>query len=202
MTDGNRFCIGRVAQLGSRLARNRLREDNMTMKRRSLIIGSLATVPCLGQTACASGRFIGKLEVRWDRSRDYTFAVLRRMPPQHFHFRPTPDVWTFAQQLTHIADANLMMAAPFWGEQREYVGAARDLERGPLVAHLEDSFAYVRGAFGSLWDDQVDDSVEFMGACVPKSELLYRILDHVTHHRGQTVVYLRLQGIDPPAYPS
>ena len=140
-------------------------------------------------------------QVRWDRSRDYTLAVLLRMPPEHFHFRPTPDVWTFAQQLTHVADANLLMAAPFWDEQREYVGAPRDLERAPLIAHLEDSFAYVGAALGTLWDDQVDDSVEFMGACVPTWELLYRILDHVTHHRGQTVVYLHLKSIDPPAYP-
>jgi uncharacterized damage-inducible protein DinB len=29
---------------------------------------------------------------------------------------------------------------------------------------------------------------------------LHLILDHATHHRGQAVVYLRLNGIKPPEY--
>jgi uncharacterized damage-inducible protein DinB len=34
-----------------------------------------------------------------------------------------------------------------------------------------------------------------------KRDLCYRLLDHVAHHRGQAIVYLRLKGITPPDYP-
>ncbi|MFA9454721.1 MAG: DinB family protein [Candidatus Aminicenantaceae bacterium] len=33
-------------------------------------------------------------------------------------------------------------------------------------------------------------------------KLVLFCVDHITHHRGQTVVYLRLNGIKPPQYRS
>ena len=122
------------------------------------------------------------------------------MPAELLHFRPTEDVWTFAQQLTHIANGNFLVAAPLRGEQREPAGAPRDLNGAELLPHLEHSFAYVQVAFERLRDSEMDDVVEFMGTTQPKWELTYRILDHVSHHRGQVLVYLRLKGIEPPPY--
>lgn len=123
------------------------------------------------------------------------------MPEKHLHFRPTEEVWTFAQQITHIADGNLLMAAPLRGDKREFVGAPRDLDAAALAPHLETSFKYVLEAFEALRDDGMDEAVEFMGSSEPRWELTYRILDHVAHHRGQALVYLRLKGIQPPPYP-
>ena len=123
------------------------------------------------------------------------------MPEEHLHFRPTEDVWTFSQQLTHIADGNLLMAAPLRGEEPVFVGAPRDLEVAELLPHLEASFEYVLATLELLQDREMDDLVEFMGNSVPRWELTYRILDHVAHHRGQVLVYLRLKGIQPPTYP-
>nr|NIM13383.1 DinB family protein [Candidatus Aminicenantes bacterium]NIM80034.1 DinB family protein [Candidatus Aminicenantes bacterium]NIO82289.1 DinB family protein [Candidatus Aminicenantes bacterium]NIQ68157.1 DinB family protein [Candidatus Aminicenantes bacterium] len=33
-----------------------------------------------------------------------------------------------------------------------------------------------------------------------KSQTFMTIRDHVAHHRGQMVIYLRLKGIKPPQY--
>jgi uncharacterized damage-inducible protein DinB len=164
-------------------------------------MGGMAAATATAQDTAPDGRFVAKLSNRWRRSRDYTLEVFRRRPDEHLHFRPSEDVWTFAQQLTHIADASFLMAGPLRGEEREYVGAPRDLGAAELLPHLETSFEYVLAALEPLRDSEVDDLPDFMGTSVPRWELVYRILDHVAHHRGQAVVYLRLKGIQPPPYP-
>jgi uncharacterized damage-inducible protein DinB len=163
------------------------------------ILGAAFAAPA--QQAPCAGRFVGKLKGRWARSRDYTLQMLDRMPDDHLHFRPTPEVWTFAQQLTHLADGNFLMAAPLRGEQREFVGAPRDLARRDLRKHLEESFAFVAEAFEGVTDEATEQSVDFMGGRQSQGQLCYGILDHVTHHRAQALVYLRLKGIEPPPYP-
>jgi len=34
--------------------------------------------------------------------------MLAKMRDQYLSFRPVPEVWTFSQQLTHLADANIL----------------------------------------------------------------------------------------------
>ena len=49
---------------------------------------------------------------------------------------------------------------------------------------------------------QLAEVVELGGGRIKVTgrELFYLTRDHVTHHRGQMVVYLRLKGLEPPQY--
>jgi uncharacterized damage-inducible protein DinB len=126
------------------------------------------------------------------------------MPDEHFGFRPTPEEWTFSRQLAHIADGSLLIAAPRHGDKPVYVGAPpRQLTRTELKKHLEHSYDYVTQAFQHLPNDAAGEQrVDFLGGePMLKRDLCYRLLDHVAHHRGQAIVYLRLKGITPPDYP-
>src|ERR1700682_6212609 len=147
------------------------------MLRRSLLsLTPLALLRASAPPPCPS-YFAKGLQARWSASRDYTLAVLDKMPDEHFGFRPMPEEWTFSQQLTHIADGNLLIAAPLRGDKPVYVVApARQLPHPPertrpppppggdkkpvyvvapprqlahteLKQHLEHSFGYVAEAF-------------------------------------------------------
>ena len=174
------------------------------MLRRSLLsLTPLALLRASAPPPCPS-YFAKGLQARWSASRDYTLAVLDKMPDEHFGFRPMPEEWTFSQQLTHIADGNLLIAAPLRGDKPVYVVAPpRQLAHTELKQHLEHSFGYVAEAFQRLPNDgAVEQRVDFLGGeKMLKRDLCYRLLDHVTHHRGQAIVYLRLKGIMPPEYP-
>jgi len=46
------------------------------------------------KTGCAS-YLAGSLKSRWNAKREYTLALLAKVPDEHLAFRPTADVWTF-----------------------------------------------------------------------------------------------------------
>src|ERR1700736_4655506 len=174
-----------------------LRRSLLSLTPLALFRASAAAPPC-------PPYFAKGLLSRWSTSRDYTLAMLDKMPDEHLGFRPTPEQWTFSQQLTHIADGSLLIAAPLNGDKPVYTGAPpRQLARAELKKHLEHSYDYVTEAFRRIPNDAAGEQpIEFLGGeKMLKRDLCYRLLDHVAHHRGQAVVYLRLKGITPPEYP-
>ncbi len=172
------------------------------MRRREAIIAGLALAgTAAGQKGSCPSYFAAGLKNRWKSSRHYSLAMLAKMPDQHLSFRPVPEVWTFSQQLTHLADGNVLISAPLRGEKPVYVGDPKQLDRAALEKHLASSYDLAETAFDRLKSDaDAEESVEFFGERTAKRELFYRLLDHATHHRSQALVYLRLKGIVPPEY--
>ena len=135
---------------------------------------------------------VQQLKARWAASCDYTLAVADQMPADKYLFRPTPEQMTFGEQLLHISEQSRMIL-------REIQGLA-PLERTPVpiakadvVAHLNETTA-----LGSkLLQDRAAVAPAEMASLLNGMMLA---LDHTTHHRGQAVVYLRLNGITPPEY--
>jgi uncharacterized damage-inducible protein DinB len=172
------------------------------MRRRDAVVLGVAMAgsAVAQKTGCPSYLAAG-LKSRWNAKREYTLALLAKMPDEHLAFRPTADVWTFSQQLTHIADGNLLIAAPLRGDKLVYVGDPRQLDRPALEKHLKNSFDYVVAAFDRLPSDAAaEEKVKFFDDQLSKRDLCYRLLDHATHHGAQALVYMRLKGIVPPPY--
>ncbi len=125
-----------------------------------------------------------------ERAKNYTLAVADAMPEADYTFKPVGAGWNFAELLNHIGYSIL------WWEDNYLLG--REVAwQPPLVAsdkqsvrqYLEKCFLHFKETCEQLSLDGVE---EFQG--------FYATLDHVTHHRGQAVVYLRCYGITPPEY--
>ena len=172
------------------------------MKRRHVVVlGFAAAGSAAAQKAACPNYFAAGLKERWKLSKDYSQAMLAKMPDQYLGFRPVPEVWTFSQQLTHLADANILMSAPLRGEKPVYVGNPRQLGRAELEKHLKDSYDVTGTGFDRLKSDaDAEQIVQFLDERIAKRDLCYRLLDHATHHRSQALAYLRLKGIVPPEY--
>jgi len=172
------------------------------MKRRDVLTAGLAMAgSAAAQKVACPSYFAAGLKSRWKYSRHYSLAMLAKMPDQHLSFRPVPEVWTFPQQLTHLADGNVLISAPLRGEKPVYVGDPRQLDRRALEKHLNDSYDLVAASLDRLKSDaDAEEIVSFFDDKVTKRDLCYRLLDHATHHRSQALVYLRLNGIVPPEY--
>jgi uncharacterized damage-inducible protein DinB len=172
----------------------------LVKRREALVLGLRAAGSATAQKVCPS-YFAAGLKERWKLSKHYSLALLAKMPDQYLSFRPVPEVWTFSQQLTHLADANILMSAPLRGEKPVYVGDPRQLGRADLEKHLKDSYDLVAATFDRLKSDaDAEQVVQFFDEPTAKRDLCYRLLDHATHHRSQALVYLRLKGIVPPEY--
>ena len=140
-------------------------------------------------------------------SRAYTLECAEAMPEAKYFFRPVPEVRTFGQQMVHIAESMRSLYELFIEGKSSPTAtlseAGKELVRSKMdvVIALRDSFDYLDHASARLNDSVLQARVQFLNNReASKGRVLRFLLDHTTHHRGQTIVYMRLNGIVPPKY--
>ena len=132
------------------------------------------------------------------------------MPEDKFGFAPTngefKGVRTFAQQIKHVAAVNYEVGAAIL-EQKPPVelngeaGPASINSKADIIKFLKDSFAYVHKAIATINDSNLTETVRspFGEGKVTRLGMASAISWHAYDHYGQMVVYLRMNGIVPPA---
>lgn len=138
-------------------------------------------------------------------------SAVEAMPEEKFAFAPTAGefkgVKTFAQQAKHIAAVNVLIAAALLEEKPALDAGAG--ENGPetvktkaeVVKYLKDSYAYLHKAMGALTEANVLGLVKSPFGDGKGSRLGFATIgvSHGFDHYGQIAVYLRMNGIIPPA---
>ena len=140
--------------------------------------------------------------------REFTSAA-EAMPDDKYSFAPSTGefkgVRTFAQQVKHVAASNYFFGSGVLGEKTP---AEAGGENGPdtlktkaeIVKFLNDSFAYLQKALSSVTaQNQMDQIDSPFGRKVSRLSLASFAIAHPMDHYGQMVVYLRINGIVPPA---
>src|SRR5579864_3229793 len=124
------------------------------MRRRdAVVLGLTMAGSAAAQKVACPSYFAAGLKGRWKMSKDYSLAMLAKMPDEHLGFRPVPEVWTFSQQLTHLADANVLISAPLRGEKPVYGGDPKQLDRAALEKYLASSYDLAATGFDRLKSD-------------------------------------------------
>ena len=135
--------------------------------------------------ATANEQLLATLE----NSRKYTLSVAEAMPESSYSFRPTEGVWNFGELLNHIAYGIQWWEANYVkGVQTDWAPPAPKASRQETIAYLRDAFA---GLGKTLEKEPLGDEA---------IKGFHATTDHITHHRGQAVIYLRCKGITPPEY--
>lgn len=137
----------------------------------------------------------------WERSKAFTLAFAEAMPENRFIYRPRAEVRTYTEQLLHVAGSNVFFA----GLVTDAPAPALDLDpagktKADVIATLSQAFDYAATAIEALDAEQAEDTRQVAGQTLTKWQVLMLMRDHVTHHRGQMVMYLRLNGQEPPQY--
>ena len=65
---------------------------------------------------------------------------------------------------------------------------------------LNDSFEESSEIIKNTPDEELTSVIDFFAGSKSKIQILNLLQDHVTHHRGQLIVYLNLMNIIPPKY--
>ena len=140
------------------------------------------------------------LLAHWEGEREYSIAIVDAMPEAKFDFQPNPEVRTFAEQAVHFARAQVA-----YFSRLELIEAPKPPEQGASPAEVKafvaQSFDYVRDVLTKAGEAEFSRRDVQMGR-IPKlhttQDLWLRGALHTAHHRGQLIVYLRLNGIKPP----
>ena len=131
------------------------------------------------------------------------------MPADKYDFAPTAGefkgVRTFGQQISHVA-ANIYTASAAMLADKNPPDLGKG-EYGPdtlkgkesLVAYLKGAFAHAHKAMATLTPANLTDEVQATWGKAPRLFMADLTLWHSFDHYGQLVVYLRMNGIVPPA---
>ncbi len=171
----------------------------------ALGVGVLALGPSARITAASSVPPAVTLQAVWKQSKAYMMEFAAAMPEDKYGFKPTEEVFSFAEQLLHLAGANYWFFSAIKGGQppvSEDALKAEGKSGAEVKKLLEDSFAFGDGIVADLDDASAAVDVTMGKNKLAAWKLVLFCADHITHHRGQAVVYLRLNGIKPPQYRS
>ena len=137
------------------------------------------------------------------------------MPEDKFNFSPESlniqgsdykGVRTFALEVKHVATANYAFWTGLTGDKMpEGIKGPNGPEelktKAEIVKFLKDSFAYVHKAIASMNEQNATESLKSPWGqnTITRLGITTLTVAHIFDHYGQMVVYLRHNGIVPPA---
>lgn len=138
---------------------------------------------------------------KWTNSKTYLLEVAEAMPEDLYDFKPTEREMTFGQQLVHIKENMEWLSNTYFTEQPyEKSKDAKSYTKEETIILIERSFNQVYEIIAKSDPKLLDEKKAFFAGVKTKLQILNLLQDHVTHHRGQLLVYLNLNNIQPPKY--
>jgi len=149
----------------------------------------------------AQQNFLDIYMEKWQNNKAYTIECAEAMPAEKYNYKPTEEVRTFEAQIRHIM-ANMMWLNSdyLFGEEFSYPLRDTVYQKEVLIQMLNEAYTLADTAINNLRPEQLDKRVDFFAGEKNIMQILELMDDHVCHHRGQIIVYLRLNGIKPPRY--
>ncbi len=139
-----------------------------------------------------------------------TRKLLRAIPDSALDYKPSPVSWTTGQLASHIAEVYNWFEDTFSldvMDMADYKYDKGDISKAAnIVARFEENVLMARAAIRRSKDEMMTKEWQMvMGGSeplfppMPKAQVVRGFLyNHLYHHRGELVVYLRATGNTPP----
>jgi hypothetical protein len=135
----------------------------------------------------------------YKRSKAYIVGAAEYMPAENFSFKPTPEIRSYAELFTHVAQAQTNNCAAIGGVAAEPKPESTATGKDEVIAVLKKSFDACDAAYGSVTDANALEVAGTGSLHASKLRNMERNIAHNNEMYGQMVVYLRLKGIVPPS---
>jgi uncharacterized damage-inducible protein DinB len=135
------------------------------------------------------------------RQSKFIVAAAEQMPADKYNYHPTPDQWSFAKIVSHIAVSGNAICGMLSDVPPPQGGKVSDTDsKDTIVAAVKASFAFCDKALTNLTDAQMGDPITyFRGEKKPRARALFELTDDLEDHYSQMASYLRLSGMTPPS---
>ena len=139
---------------------------------------------------------------KWRNSSKYLLEIAESVPETSLEFRPTERQMSVKEQLLHIRANMLWLGSTYFNASSAELPESKinPDSKEELIKALNESFECVGGLVKNTDDQTLKEEVEFFAGPKSRLQILNLLQDHVTHHRGQLIVYLNLMEIAPPRY--
>ncbi len=166
------------------------------------ILLSLVATPLFAQ----QDEFISDYLERLEQSRKYLLVVAETMPEELYDFKASPESLSFSENLLHIGYALDWHSQSLLGgrESRDWntdlVYKVSGKSKAEMIAVVDETFDAAIALIQKFEPEDLTDHLDYFGLDRSKRQIFLLLTDHITHHRGQMLVYMRLNGLTPPRY--
>ena len=172
------------------------------------VVVLLGSLPAVTQQKPSAPKTIpDSINYMWKMVESDFTSLAEAMPEEKWSFKPTQgvfnDVRTFGEQVKHVACANEAWAKKLRGEKPpdhcDTGGPNPAKTKTEILAYLRETFAMMDAEIAKTKLDNLLAPVKGFYAGDNRLEVLNSALWHISDHYGQLVIYLRMNGIVPPA---
>lgn len=137
--------------------------------------------------------------IKWENSKNYLLEIAEAMPEEFYDYTPSERQMSFEEKLLHI-QSNMNWLGNTYFKQNTLTKKTEEFTKETLIIYIRESFEAVEEAVKNTVDEALKEKVDFFAGKKSRLQILNLLQDHVTHHRGQLIVYLNLKNIKPPRY--
>lgn len=165
-----------------------------------------ATTLFLSQLEAQEDPFISDFSERLENSKKYLLLIAKTMPEKQYNYKASDGSLSFAEHLMHIGFALDWHSQSLIGDRaaRDYqtdtVYKVANKSKDEMMRIIENTFDNAQKVVNEFNIDQLDIELDYFGLQRSKRQIFMLLADHITHHRGQMLVYMRLNGLVPPRY--
>ena len=144
----------------------------------------------------------GDVQSDLDRTRELILALVNAMPEDKFSFKPTPAQQSFGERVMHIVQADGFLFTTLGGKTPAPAINQKATSKADILAALKQSYDWQAAVLKEFNDQQLVERVmppPFLGSSASRVRVISYDLQHTQDIYGQLVVYLRLNGVTPPA---
>lgn len=146
----------------------------------------------------------------WQAQKDTMMKIADAMPADKFGYKSTPAQRSYGEQILHVAGANVELmqllgaktATPFQVVPTDMaIFGLKMTDKASILKALSDSFDYGEAVMKELGPAAMSEVVQgprWIGQAT-RAKMVWYTMGHTQDIYGQMAVYLRLNGIVPPA---
>ena len=167
----------------------------------TLALLSLAMVSPGTRVMAQSSPVQGEMVKDWTMQKDTITKIADAMPEDKFGFKATPAERSYGEQILHIAGANVGIMKALGAKAAAPTINTKATSKADIIKALADSYDYGLAALKEQTDQSMLEMVDgprFLGRST-RARLVGFTMAHAMDIYGQMAVYLRLNGIVPPA---
>ena len=193
------FIVGKSTEIEKQMKYN-------IMKRIFILTLTLIFSSCISPALAQQNEFIKDYLERLENSRKYLILVAKEMPEDKYEFKASPESMSFSENLMHIAWAMDWHSQTLLGGRKardwntDTILKVENKSKKEMIATIDKTFDETIKLLAEFDTTKFNDRLDYLGLNRTKRQIFLLLADHITHHRGQMLVYMRLNGLKPPRY--
>lgn len=131
----------------------------------------------------------------------YLFSCLALISDADLEYKPVPEELALRDLVLHIGQNMIWLSEDYLkGGKFKADYKHKDLNLSELRNHMSMVFDFALASLGAQESKDYDERVKFFAGEKSGGQIAELLDDHITHHKGQLTVYLRLLGQKPPKF--